>query len=338
MPSPILITGVAGFIGYHTATALLARGEKVVGIDCFSPYYDVDLKRARVRELINHPNFTLIEANITDRNAMEKIWANNGPFTRVVHLAAQPGVRYSLQNPYEYVMTNCLGHLTVLEMCRHTKDFSHLVYASSSSVYGGNTKQPFAIDDPVNMPLSLYAATKRSDELMSYTYAHLYKLPQTGLRFFTVYGPWGRPDMAPFIFTRAILAGEKLPVFNHGDMRRDFTFIDDIVAGIIAALDHPPQNETPPHRVFNLGNHRSEKLLDFIGAIEQALGVKANLEMLPMQPGDVPETYADIDATTTMIGYKPTTPIQVGVPKFIDWYRRYYGADQASMPREQACG
>lgn len=333
--SNLLITGAAGFIGSSVARALLARGEKIVGIDNFSPYYDVDLKRARLATLAGQPDFTFHEIDITDRVGLEKLWVTQGPFLRVIHLAAQPGVRYSLENPYEYVRTNVMGHLTVLEMCRHTQNFEHLVYASSSSVYGGNTKLPFAVEDDVNTPLSLYAATKRSDELMGHTYAHLYGIPQTGLRFFTVYGPWGRPDMAPFIFTRAILAGEKLPVFNHGDMRRDFTFIDDIVTGVIGALDHPPEKDgtAPPHRVLNIGNNRSEKLMDFIAEIEKALGLKATLDMLPMQPGDVPETYADIAATSDITGFTPTTPIGTGVPKFIEWYKGYYGVE-APVARE----
>ncbi len=332
---PILLTGAAGFIGSHVARALVARGEQVMGVDNLSPYYDVTLKQARIAAVRGHAHtasttggsFTFIQGDITDRAFMEKLWSSHGPFLRVIHLAAQPGVRYSLQNPYEYVMTNVLGHLTVLEMCRHTPGFEHLVYASSSSVYGANTKQPFSVDDPVTTPLSLYAATKRSDELMSYTYAHLYGIPQTGLRFFTVYGPWGRPDMAPFIFTRAILAGEKLPVFNQGNMRRDFTFIDDIVTGILGALDHPPisADAHPPHRVLNIGNNKSEKLLDFIHEIEKALGRKAVLDLQPMQPGDVYETYADITETTRVTGYQPTTPIHIGIPKFIDWYCGYFG-------------
>lgn len=333
----LLITGAAGFIGAATAKKALDQGYRVLGIDNFNPYYDTHLKRARLDSIKNNPNFIFKEIDITDKIALEKLWADHGPFTKVIHLAAQPGVRYSIENPYEYVRTNVMGHLTILEMCRHTNNFEHLVYASSSSVYGANAKLPFSTTDAVETPISLYAATKRSDELMSYTYAHLYQIPQTGLRFFTVYGPWGRPDMAPFIFARAILAGEKLPVFNNGNMRRDFTFIDDIVFGILGALDRPPPHDevSPPHRVLNIGNSRSEKLLDFIAEIESALGRKANLEFLPMQPGDVQETYADISETSALTGFSPSTPIHEGVPKFIEWYKNYY-ADEMTLRNKES--
>lgn len=322
--NPILITGAAGFIGFHTALQLLKRGAHIIGIDNMNDYYDVSLKEARLRQLAGFNEFNFIKLDIADKSGMEALWKEYGPFRRVIHLAAQAGVRYSLINPYAYVESNCLGHLTVLEMCRHTDGFEHLVYASSSSVYGGNTKLPFSVSDQVNKPLSLYAATKRSGELMSHTYAHLYGLPQTGLRFFTVYGPWGRPDMSPFIFTEAILKGDKVPVFNQGDMKRDFTYIDDIVKGVLGALDHPPETGDLPHRILNIGGSRSENLMDFIGEIEKALGKKANLDLMEMQAGDIKETYADIEETTKITGFTPQTAIAEGVPKFIEWYKDYY--------------
>ena len=323
---PVLVTGAAGFIGFHTAQRLLAQGRQVVGVDNFSPYYDVQLKKDRLALLLAHPAFSFVELNIADKPAMEKLWVDHGPFREVIHLAAQAGVRYSLVNPYEYITTNCMGHLTVMEMCRHTPDFKHLVYASSSSVYGGNEKLPFSVKDDVNQPISLYAATKRSDELMSQSYSHLYNMPQTGLRFFTVYGPWGRPDMALFIFTKAIAEGKKVPVFNGGDMKRDFTYVDDIVSGVVATLAKPPvkDGKTAPHRVLNIGNTRAEKLLDFIHLIEDSMGKKADLEMLEMQPGDVHETFADIAEISELTGFKPTTSITDGVPRFIAWYKEYY--------------
>lgn len=321
--SPVFVTGVAGFIGFHTAQRLLERGRSVVGVDNINDYYDVNLKFARLAELEKHANFKFFKADISDRDEMERIWAEQGPFQEVVHLAAQAGVRYSLENPYSYIQSNCMGHLVIMELCRHTENFKHLVYASSSSVYGGNTKYPYSINDPVNQPVSLYAATKRSDELMSHTYSHLYKIPQTGLRFFTVYGPWGRPDMSPIIFTKAILAGDKVPVFNNGDMKRDFTYVDDIVSGVLAVLEKPPEDDVP-HRVLNIGNNKSEKLMDFISVIERSLNSKADIEFMPMQAGDVKETAADITETTEICGYQPTTTIDDGIPKFIDWYRKYY--------------
>ncbi|AIC25956.1 NAD-dependent epimerase/dehydratase family protein [Rhizobium etli bv. mimosae str. IE4771] len=324
--SKVLVTGAAGFIGFHTACRLLERGETVVGYDMVNDYYDPTLKYARLAELGKFENFTFIRGDISNKAAMEKVWAEHGPFKRVVHLAAQAGVRYSLENPYSYITSNCMGHITVLEMCRHTEGFEHLVYASSSSVYGGNTDLPYSIQHDVNRPISLYAATKRSDELMSYCYSHLFGLKQTGLRFFTVYGPWGRPDMALFIFTKAIAEGKKLPVFNDGQMKRDFTFIDDIVTGILACLDSPPEPGKcePPARVFNIGNTRSENLMDFIAIIEQEMGRKADIEYLPMQPGDVEATYADVTETTEAVGYKPTTSINEGIPKFVAWFKKYH--------------
>lgn len=324
--SAVLVTGAAGFIGFHTSLRLLKSGQAVVGIDNLNDYYDVTLKQDRVKELQKFDNFTFVKVEISDKAQMESLWDDHGPFKRVVHLAAQAGVRYSLENPYAYITSNCMGHVTVLEMCRHTEGFEHLVYASSSSVYGGNEKLPYSVKDNVDHPISLYAATKRADELISHSYAHLYDLPQTGMRFFTVYGPWGRPDMALFIFTKAICEGRKLPVFNHGKMKRDFTYVDDIIDGVLAALDAPPVREgkNAPCRVLNIGNTRSENLMDFIHLIEDELGKKAELELLPMQPGDIAETFADVEETTRLTGFKPKTTIHEGVPKFVDWYKEYY--------------
>ncbi len=319
----ILVTGAAGFIGAAVSRALLARGETVIGIDNLVPYYDVTLKQARLDTLASQPGFTFHQIDISDRDvvlALAKV-----PIDRIVHLAAQPGVRYSLENPYAYITANVMGQVVMLELARACARLKHFVYASSSSVYGANTKTPFAVGDAVDHPNSLYAATKRADELFGHTYAHLYGIPSTGLRFFTVYGPWGRPDMAPILFTRAILAGEPIKVFNHGEMWRDFTYIDDIVAGVLAALDRPATGN-PPHALYNLGNHRSEKLTDFIAQIEKATGKKAVMEMAPMQPGDVPATYADIASSTRDLGFKPATPINEGIPKFVTWYRDFYRA------------
>jgi len=323
----ILVTGVAGFIGYHVAERLLARGDVVLGIDNVNDYYDVRLKEARLARLAGRPGYRFLRLDIANHEAFAKAAAGAG-VKRVVHLAAQAGVRYSLTHPFAYVHANLTGHMSVLEACRHIGGFEHLVYASSSSVYGGNTKLPFAIEDRVDTPVSLYAATKRADELMSYCYSHLYGLPQTGLRFFTVYGPWGRPDMALYIFTRQILAGEPIQVFNRGDMKRDFTYIDDIVTGIVAALDNAPSaaGGQPPQRLYNIGNHQSEPLLRLISVLEDAIGRKARIELAPMQPGDVKETFADISAIERDLGYRPTTPIDVGVPRFVAWYKSYHGA------------
>ncbi len=326
MSNSILVTGAAGFIGFHTALRLLQAGNDVVGIDNLNDYYDVSLKEARLQELDNFANFHFIKEEISNKDGLDKLWSEKGPFKNVIHLAAQAGVRYSIENPHAYITSNILGHLNIIEMCRHTKDFEHLVFASSSSVYGGNKKLPYSVEDPVDNPISLYAATKKSDELMSHSYSHLYNIPQTGLRFFTVYGPWGRPDMALFIFTKAISEGKKLPVFNHGEMKRDFTYIDDIVTGILGTLENPPKREegVAPYRVLNIGNTKSENLMDFIGIIENKLGKKADIDFLPMQAGDVKETYANISETTRITGYKPTTTINEGVPRFIDWYKSYY--------------
>lgn len=326
MSKAILVTGAAGFIGFHTALRLLESGQAVVGIDNLNDYYDVTLKEARLKVLEGYPAFTFVKIDIADSDGMKSMWAKHGPFTKVVHLAAQAGVRYSLKNPHAYIQSNIIGHLNILECCRFTERFEHLVYASSSSVYGGNTKLPFSVQDRVDSPISLYAATKRSDELMSHAYAHLYRFPQTGLRFFTVYGPWGRPDMALFIFTKAICDGEKLPVFNNGAMKRDFTYIDDIVSGVLAVLENPPEDDgkAAPQRVLNIGNTQSEDLMDFVALIQKELGKTAEIDFQPMQAGDVQETYADVHETTEVSGYKPTTSIREGVPKFIKWYNDYY--------------
>lgn len=319
----VLVTGVAGFIGYHITAALLARGDTVIGVDNLNDYYDISLKDARIERLQMHAGFIFHKIDISDREAMARLAQNNPDVTHVLHLAAQAGVRYSLVNPYAYIAANVMGQLVVLEAARTFKRLINVVYASSSSVYGGNEKVPFAETDAVDTPQSLYAATKRSDELMAHTYAHLYGMPLAGLRFFTVYGPFGRPDMAPMIFTRAILADEEIRVFNRGDMWRDFTYIDDIVSGVLASLEKPPAND-PPHRLYNLGNHRSENLMDFIAALEGALGKKAKLRLEPMQPGDVVQTYADIERARDELGFEPTTPMSVGIPKFVKWYREFY--------------
>jgi UDP-glucuronate 4-epimerase len=320
----ILLTGAAGFIGFHVAEALLARGDEVIGVDNLNDYYDVALKQARLSQLTPHKNFTFHKINIADKDSVLPL-AKLGP-THVVHLAAQAGVRYSFVNPYAYAESNLTGQLVMLELARQLPKLEHFVYASSSSVYGGNSKVPFAVADPVERPVSLYAATKRADELMSWTYAQLYALPATGLRFFTVYGPWGRPDMAYYSFTKQILAGEPIKIFNHGAMKRDFTYIDDVVEGVLAALARPPAaaiNE-PPARLYNLGNSRAEKLMDFVAVLESALGKKAVYDFQPMQPGDVPETFADIGVSTRDLGFQPKTRIEEGIAKFVAWYREYH--------------
>jgi UDP-glucuronate 4-epimerase len=320
----ILLTGAAGFIGAATAQRLLERGDTVVGLDSLNDYYDPALKHSRLELLRPHTNFRFIKLDVADRSGMAQLFASE-EFDRVVHLAAQAGVRYSLQNPNAYVDSNLVGFVNVLEGCRH-HSIQHLVYASSSSVYGGNTKMPFAETDPVDHPVSLYAATKKANELMAHTYSHLFNVPTTGLRFFTVYGPWGRPDMALFLFTQAILKGEPIKVFNHGDMRRDFTYIDDIVEGVIRVLDQTatPAESSAPYRIFNIGNNQPVQLLDFIGCLESALGLKAQKELLPMQDGDVPATFADTQALNEWVGFAPATPIEHGVRQFVDWYRTYY--------------
>jgi UDP-glucuronate 4-epimerase len=325
MARRILLTGAAGFIGYHVAEALLARGDEVGGIDNLNDYYDVALKEARLARLTPKDGFRFMGANIADRDAILPL-AGEG-FTHIVHLAAQAGVRYSLENPCAYVESNLMGQVVMLELARKMPDLKHFVYASSSSVYGGNTTIPFSVEDSVNRPVSLYGATKRADELMGYTYAHLFRIPMTGLRFFTVYGPWGRPDMAAYIFTKQIMAGKPIRVFNHGKMRRDFTYIDDIVQGVLAAIDRPPvaTEGEPPTALYNLGNSQAEDLTHFISVLEDALGKKAIVDLQPMQPGDVPETFADIEASTHDLGYKPTTSIEQGIPRFVSWYKAYHG-------------
>ncbi len=321
----VLVTGVAGFIGFHVATALLARGERVVGVDNLNDYYDVTLKEARLAELEDRPGFQFHYLDLADRPTTDAVFARHPDVDRVVHLAAQAGVRHSLVDPHIYVRSNVEGQLVVLEACRRLTHLRHLVYASSSSVYGGSTRLPFALDDPVDRPLSLYGATKRTAELMAMAYSHLFALPATGLRFFTVYGPWGRPDMAAYIFTRAILAGQPIRLFNDGAMKRDFTYIDDIVGGVLAALDRPPAaGGDRPHRLYNLGNSRAEPLARFVAVLERACGRSAIIEHAPMQPGDVRETYADIAAATRDLGFQPATAIDEGVPRFVAWYRAYH--------------
>jgi UDP-glucuronate 4-epimerase len=327
-----LLTGAAGFIGYHVARRLLDRGEAILGIDNLNDYYPVRLKQDRVSSLLADysDRFDFRKLDFSDFHALRTSLATR-KFDRIIHLGAQAGVRYSIDNPHAYVQSNLVGHLNILEIARERRP-SHLVYASSSSVYGGNKTFPFRIEDRVDHPLSLYAATKKSDELISEAYANLYRLPQTGLRFFTVYGPWGRPDMAMWLFTRAIFAGEPIRVFGEGNMRRDFTFIDDIVTGIVAALDNPPPDDGSekaggshaPHRLYNIGNNRSEELSRMINILEEACGRKAERQLMPMQPGDVRDTYADISAIEQDLGYRPSTNIEVGVPRFVDWYRFYH--------------
>ena len=329
----VLVTGAAGFIGYCLAQRLLARGDIVIGVDNLNDYYQVSLKRDRVAALAaaGGNRFTFHALDFSDMAALNAA-LDGTQIDRVVHLGAQAGVRYSIDNPQAYVASNLAGHVNLLELARH-RQVEHMVYASSSSVYGGNAKLPFAVEDRVDHPVSLYAATKRADELMSETYAHLFRLPLTGLRFFTVYGPWGRPDMMMWNFTRRILAGEPIPLFNNGDMYRDFTYIDDIIAGVIACLDSAPADDgaekaggsVKPHALYNIGNNRSEALMKVVGLLEEACGKKAELEMLPMQPGDVHKTYADISAIQADLGYTPTTSIDVGVPNFVRWYRAYHG-------------
>jgi UDP-glucuronate 4-epimerase len=331
----VLVTGAAGFIGYHTAARLLERGHEVIGFDNLSSYYDVSLKEARLARLKTHDAFRFLKADLADRTAVEATFAEEKP-ERVVHLAAQAGVRYSLDHPHAYISSNVTGFLHVLEGCRH-HGVEHLVYASTSAVYGANRKLPFDVHDPVDHPVSLYGATKKANELMAHSYAHLFGLPVTGLRFFTVYGPWGRPDMSLFLFTRDILAGKPIPVFNFGQHARDFTYIDDAVEGVLRALDktatpdpawraEAPDSATSsaPYRIYNIGNHSPVALLDYVAAIEKALGKKAKLDLLPQQPGDVEETYADVEALKEATGFQPSTPLDQGIERFVTWYRDYY--------------
>lgn len=334
----ILVTGAAGFIGYHVTLQLLARGDEVVGLDNMNNYYDVSLKESRLNNIKNSKNanaFTFLQADISDRIAIEEIFKKQ-KFNKVINLAAQAGVRYSLENPHAYIESNIIGFTNILEGCRHN-NVEHLVYASSSSVYGANESMPFSVHDNVDHPLSLYAATKKANELMAHTYSNLYELPTTGLRFFTVYGPWGRPDMALFLFTRAILDGKPIDVFNFGKHRRDFTFIDDIVEGVIRTMDHTaeaneswqasnpdPATSKAPYRLYNIGSNNPIELMRYIEILEENLGKVAKKNLLPLQPGDVPATFADVDALITDVGYKPATPVEEGIEKFVNWYKDYY--------------
>jgi UDP-glucuronate 4-epimerase len=331
----VLVTGAAGFIGMHASLRLLERGDSVVGIDNLNDYYDPTLKAARLERLTANPSFTFTKADVADRHCMERIFSDHRP-QRVVHLAAQAGVRYSLTNPHAYIDSNLQGFVNILEGCRHTQ-VEHLVYASSSSVYGGNTSLPFRESDSVDHPISLYAATKKANELMAHTYSHLFRLPTTGLRFFTVYGPWGRPDMALFLFTKAILEGRPIDVFNHGKMRRDFTYVDDIVEGILRVLDRPaepdpafnpmqpdPARSDAPYRVFNIGNSSPVQLMTYIETLEENLGRKAVKNFLPLQQGDVPASDADTSQLKTATGFAPATPVKDGIRRFVEWYRSYY--------------
>ena len=331
----ILVTGSAGFIGSALALRLLARGDTVIGIDNHNDYYDPTIKEARIGRFIDNPNYTHIRADLTDHQIIEKIFTNYKP-ERVVNLAAQAGVRYSIENPLAYINSNIVGFAHILEGCRHN-DVEHLVYASTSSVYGANTSMPFSVHQNVDHPLSVYSASKKSNELMAHTYSHLYRLPTTGLRFFTVYGPWGRPDMALFLFTKAILANKPIQVFNYGKHRRDFTYIDDIVKGIVLTVDNParcnlewtgehpdPATSNTPWRIFNIGNNQPVELMDYISALEKALGKKAEKEFLPLQIGDVPETYANVDDLVEQFNYKPATSVEDGINQFVAWYRDYF--------------
>lgn len=333
----VLVTGAAGFIGYHLSEALLARGDQVIGLDNLNHYYDVNLKLARLDKLKQQSGFEFVRADLADRAAIEQVFIDH-KFDRVVNLAAQAGVRYSIENPRAYIDSNIVGFLNILEGCRHSK-VAHLSYASSSSVYGANTKQPFSEHDNIDHPVSLYAASKKSNELMAHTYSSLYQLPTTGLRFFTVYGPWGRPDMALFIFTKGILEGNPINIFNNGEMIRDFTYIDDIVEGVVRVTDKIPQpdpawsgdNPDPassyaPYRVYNIGNNTPVRLMDFIEAIERSVGKKAVRNMMPIQPGDVPSTCADVSALEKAVDFKPRTSVDEGIDRFVSWYREYYKA------------
>ncbi|CAN1724591.1 Protein CapI [Hyphomicrobium sp. 1Nfss2.1] len=332
----ILVTGAAGFIGYHTAAALLSRGHEVVGIDNLNSYYDVSLKEARLAGLAARPGFSFEKLDLADRAGMERLFADTRP-QRVIHLAAQAGVRYGMDHPHTYVDSNIVGTLHVLEGCRH-HGVEHLVFASSSSVYGANTTMPFSVHQNVDHPLSIYAASKKANELMAHTYAHLYRLPVTGLRFFTVYGPWGRPDMALFKFTRAILAGDPIDVFNNGHHARDFTYVDDVVEGVLRTADRipgpnpawsgaapDPATSSAPYRIYNIGNHSPVELMHFIEVLERTLGREAKKNFLPMQPGDVPATFADVDDLIADVGFAPATPLDQGIARFVEWYRSYYG-------------
>jgi UDP-glucuronate 4-epimerase len=332
--TPILVTGAAGFIGFHVSRRMLSLGRRVVGVDSMTPYYDPALKEARRNELVKSNHFEFVRLDLADRAATAELF-KNCKFPQVVHLAAQAGVRHSLTHPHDYADANLTGFLNVLEGCRHN-GCKHLVFASSSSVYGANTKLPFRVSDNVDHPISMYAASKKANELMAHSYAHLFRLPVTGLRFFTVYGPWGRPDMAMWLFTKAILAGEPIKLFNGGNMRRDFTYVDDVVEAVTRLVDRPaepnpqwsgsdpdPATSSAPYRIYNIGNNRPVELLQVVAELEKCLGKKARRELLPMQPGDVPETYADVDDLMRDVGFRPSTPVETGIRNFIDWYRAY---------------
>lgn len=332
----ILVTGAAGFIGFHLSKRLLQRGDHVLGLDNLNDYYNVQLKRDRLAQIVDHPEFTFHQVDVADRSAIEALFGQN-TLDRVVHLAAQAGVRYSIENPHAYVNSNLVGFMNILEGCRHAH-VPHLVYASSSSVYGANTQMPFSVHHNVDHPVSLYAATKKANELMAHTYSHLFQLPTTGLRFFTVYGPWGRPDMALYLFTKAILEDQPINVFNNGRMRRDFTFVDDIVEGVVRVTDHPaqpndewsgadpdPGTSRAPYKIYNIGNNQPVELQYFIETLEASIGKQARKNLLPMQPGDVPATYADVDDLMHDVGFRPATPIEVGIDRFVRWYRKYHG-------------
>jgi UDP-glucuronate 4-epimerase len=340
----ILLTGAAGFIGFHTAEVLLQRGDVVVGLDNLNDYYDVSLKQARLAQLAQYPQFHFVKMDLADRDALPALFAQQ-KFQRVINLAAQAGVRYSLQNPLAYVDSNVVGFANVLEACRHT-GVEHLVYASTSSVYGANTQMPFSVQQNVDHPLSFYAATKKANELMAHSYAHLYKLPVTGLRFFTVYGPWGRPDMALFLFTKNILAGKPIDIYNYGKHRRDFTYVDDVAQGVVRAMDRiaqptvdwdsnnpDPSTSNAPYRLYNIGNNQPVELLRYIEVLEECLGKKAQKNLLPLQVGDVPDTYADVEELIKDVGYKPATSVETGVKKFVEWYVSYYGKPRAMVAR-----
>jgi UDP-glucuronate 4-epimerase len=334
---PTLVTGAAGFIGFHVAQRILHSGQTVLGLDIVNDYYDPKLKEARLNILKNNPNFQFVKLDLADRAGMKALFAKHR-FPTVIHLAAQAGVRYSIDNPHAYADANLEGFTNVLEGCRHN-DCRHLLFASSSSVYGSNTKVPFSVHDNVDHPISLYAASKKANELMAHAYSHLYRIPATGLRFFTVYGPWGRPDMAMYIFAKAITEGRPIKLFNHGNMLRDFTYVDDVVEGIVRLIGHPPAGQpatdevlrnpgisTAPWRIFNIGNNKPEELMKVVAVLEKELGRTADKEMLPMQPGDVPATYADVDDLVREVGFRPSTSIEDGIARFIAWYREYHGA------------
>jgi UDP-glucuronate 4-epimerase len=323
----VLLTGAAGFIGYHVAEALLARGKRVLGVDNLNAYYDVRLKKARLARLDGKPGFTFCQADVADREAIHGLVGQNSDIELIIHLAAQAGVRHSLTDPYAYVQSNVMGHLVVLEAARLAPKLRHVAYASSSSVYGANMRLPFSEADRVDTPVSIYAATKRADELMSHAYAHLHRLPQTGLRFFTVYGPWGRPDMAYYSFARAIVAGEPITLYEGGTLRRDFTYIDDIVAGVVGCLDRPPEGSLPA-RVLNIGNHRSEQVSTLVRLLEKALGKQAIVREAPRPPADVEETFASIDAIAGLTGFAPRTSLEEGIPRFVTWFKAWHGLDE----------